>query len=124
MSDELESLIADCKSIYVEKDFESRWARVEMYHQIGERIKQSKIYKRDGSKIFVTVTQNTGIKERNLYRAVQFVEMFPDLNKLPEGKNVSWHKICNDYLPKPTDKEEPEMCTCPTCGREHKKVTL
>lgn len=124
MNDELESLIADCKSIYVEKDFESRWARVEMYHQIGERIKQSQVYKCDGSKIFVTVTKNTGIKERNLYRAVQFVEMFPDLNKLPEGKNVSWHKICNDYLPKPTDKEEPEMCTCLTCGREHKKVTL
>ena len=30
MTDELESLIADCKSIYVEKDFESRWARVEV----------------------------------------------------------------------------------------------
>ena len=92
-----------------------------MYQQIGERIKRSRIYKRDGSKIFVTVTQSTGIKERNLYRAVQFFEMFPDLNKLPEGKDVSWHKICNDYLPKPTDKKTPEMCVCPNCGKEHKK---
>lgn len=122
MTDELESLIDDCKAIYVEHDFISRWARVELYHKVGERICASP-YKNDREKLS-RVTNETGIKERNIYRAIQFYEMFPDLNKLPEGKNVSWHKICNDYLPKPTDKEEPEMCICPSCGREHKKVTL
>ena len=117
--DELQSLIDDCRSIYVEHDFISRWARVELYHKVGERIYKSPF--RNKPEVFVTVTQQTGIKQRNLYRAIQFYEKFPDLNSLPEGKNVSWHKICNEYLPEPADKTEPEMCVCPDCGREHKR---
>ena len=124
MSDELDLLINDCLAIVVEHEFVSRWARIEGYHALGQRIKNDDLYKKRGSKIFVTVTKATNIKKRNLYRAVQFYEMFPDLNKLSEGKDISWHEICNKYLPKPKDKEtEPETCICPSCGREHRKAT-
>lgn len=121
MTDEFQSLVDDCKSIYVEYSFTSRWAKIEGYHLIGERICKSKY--RNNREILSRVTKDTGIKERNIYRAIQFYEKFPDLNKLPEGKDTSWHKICNDYLPKPTDKTEPEICVCPNCGKEHRKAT-
>lgn len=117
--DELQSLIDDIKATITEAKFISRWSLIEGYHSIGKRLQGVKTNR----EILSRVTLETGIKERNLYRAVQFVEMFPDLNKLPEGKDTSWHKICNDYLPKPTDKKEPELCTCPTCGKEHRKAT-
>jgi hypothetical protein len=122
-ADELQSLIDDIRATKVEKEFESNFARVEMYHLIGERITNDRIYKRDGAKVFVTVTQETKIKQRNLYRAVQFYEKCKDLSTLPYGKDVSWHKICNEYLTNPKDKEEPVMCVCPDCGREHRKAT-
>jgi len=36
------------------------------------------------------------------------VGKFPDLSQLPEGKNISWHKICNNLLPEPKT-ETPEL---------------
>ena len=118
-ADELQSIIDDIRSTIVEAQFTARWVLVEGYHTIGKRLQGVK----NKRQIIVTVTQQTGIKERNLYRAIQFYEMYPDLNKLPEGKNVSWHKICNEYLPEPKDKEpEPETCTCPTCGATHRSA--
>ena len=118
-ADELQSIIDDVKSTIVETKFVARWVLVEGYHKIGERLQGVK----NKREIIVTVTLNTGVKERNLYRAIQFYDMYPDLNSLPEGKDTSWHNICNKYLPAPKDKVEPELCTCPTCGREHRKAT-
>ena len=118
-ADELQSIIDDIRSTIVEAQFTARWVLVEGYHTIGKRLQGVK----NKRQIIVTVTHQTGIKERNLYRAIQFYEMYPDLNKLPEGNNVSWHKICNEYLPEPKDKEpEPESCTCPTCGASHRSA--
>lgn len=116
--DELQSLIDDILSTITEAKFTARWVLVEGYHKIGERLQGV----RNDKKIIVTVTQNTGIKERTLYRAIQFYKKFPDLNLLPEGKNVSWHDICNKYLPVPKDEPEPELCTCPTCGQSHRSA--
>ena len=117
-ADELQSLIDDIKSTITETKFVARWVLVEGYHKIGERLQGVKTNK----EILSRVTLSTGIHERNLYRAIQFYDMYPDLNKLPEGKDTSWHKICNEYLPAPKDKEEPVMCVCPDCGREHRKA--
>jgi hypothetical protein len=118
-ADELQSIIDDVKATITETKFVARWVLVEGYHKIGERLQGVK----NDREILSRVTINTGVKERNLYRAIQFYEMYPDLNQLPEGKDTSWHKICNEYLPEPKDKEpEPELCTCPTCGKEHKKA--
>jgi len=116
-ADELQSLIDDIKSTITETKFIARWVLVEGYHKIGERLQGVK----NKRGIIVTVTKETGIKERTLYRAIQFYNRFPNLDLLPEGKNVSWHDICNKYLPAQKDKE-PEMCTCPNCGREHRKA--
>jgi hypothetical protein len=119
-ADELQSLIDECIAIHTEADFEERWVKIAGYHAIGRAICKSK-YKND-RKILSRVTIETGIKERNIYRAIQFYEMCPDLELLQAGKNISWRWVCNKYLPAPKDKEEPEMCVCPTCGREHKKA--
>ena len=119
-ADELQSLIDDIKSTITETKFIARWVLVEGYHKIGERLQGVK----NKRGIIVTVTKETGIKERNLYRAIQFYDMYPNLDLLPEGKDTSWHRICNEYLPIPKDKEpEPDMCVCPDCGREHRKAT-
>jgi hypothetical protein len=123
--DEFQSLVDDCIAIITEAEFTSRWARVEGYHALGKRIATDRIWNQRGNgETLSRVTKFTGIKERNLYRAVQFYEMYPNLNLLPEGKNVSWHKICNDYLPEPRDDlkdPEPETCICPDCGQVHRK---
>ena len=102
-ADWYQSLIDDCHSIMVEAEFISRWVLVKGYHAIGLRILQEndnfereKIY---GQEIVKRVSISLDKGTRTVYKAVQFAKMFPDLALLPEGKNTSWHKICNKYLP-------------------------
>lgn len=97
-------LIDDCRSIITEAIFTSRWTLVRGYHQLGERIleendnfKRIKIY---GEKITSRVSQSLGTSKRTIERSIQFAKTYPNLDKVPEGKNISWHKICNKYLPK------------------------
>ena len=99
-SDWYQSLIDDCQSIMVEAEFTSRWALVEGYHTLGMRIltendnfERQKIY---GQKIVQRVAESLNKKERTIFNAVKFAKKFPDLAVLPEGKNTSWRKICNE----------------------------
>ena len=98
-----QSLIDDCKSIIVEAEFISRWTLIEGYHSLGLRILQDEHKLVSGGSTLrealkrVSNLLNKG--ERTLYKVVQFAQQYPDLALLPEGKNTSWHKICNKYLP-------------------------
>jgi len=103
-TDWYQSLVDDCKAIITEAVFNSRWALVEGYHMLGERIatennlERSEIY---GKKILTGLSKSLDTSERTLYRAIQFYEKYPDLDNLPEGKNISWNKIITKYLSKP-----------------------
>ena len=97
-----QSLVDDCKAIITEAVFNSRWELIAGHHAIGKRIvTEVNLNRKDiyGKKILSRVTESIGMRERDLYRCIQFYEMYPDLNKLPHGKNISWHKIANDLLP-------------------------
>lgn len=97
-------LVEDLKDIIVEKEFTSRWELVECYHLVGSRIleandnfERSKIY---GKNIVQQVAKSLGKGQRTISDAVAFAKMYPDLNALPDGKNVSWTMIVRKYLPK------------------------
>ena len=128
-ADWYQSLIDDCQSIIVEAEFTSRWVIVEGYHSLGMRILQDEPKMvQGGSTLRETlshVTKLLNTSERTLYRAVQFAKKYPDLDLLPEGKNVSWRKICNEYLPEHKEPVQPEFDEniemqheCPECGYE------
>lgn len=127
-----QNLVEDCKDIITETIFTSRWTLIEGYHQLGKRIRQ------DSEKMPITeLVQDLAVtfnkqnmkmfSERTLWYAVQFYDTYPDINKLPEGKNISWNKIITKYLPKAKseevesesiadeDKQEAKI-TCPRCG--------
>lgn len=107
-----ELLVDDCKAIITEAVFNSRWALVEGYHQLGERIvtennlDRKEIY---GKKILSDLTKSIRVGERVLYRAIQFYEKYPDLSTVPEGKNISWNKIVTKYLPERSETDVPEL---------------
>ena len=95
-------LIEELNDIITETSFTSRWTLVEGYHQVGVRIFQendnferAKIY---NEKILQRIAKSLGKSERTLYYAVQFAKMYPDLNLLDCGKNISWWHIINKYL--------------------------
>lgn len=111
--DWFKAMVEECRSIIVEAVFTSNWSLLEGYHQLGERILAEKenfekigLY---GKKINQKVAVSIGKSTRTVERAVQFYEKFPDLNKLPEGKSINWHKIVNKYLPIPKEGDSPEI---------------
>jgi len=86
------NLIDECKSIITEAVFTSRWALVEGYHQFGKRILEDEDkfteagYLKDD--ISSCMTTSLGMSQRTIERALQFVRTYPDLDKVPEGKNL------------------------------------
>lgn len=104
------AMIEECSAIITEAVFTSQWALVEGYHQLGQRIleenenfKRVKIY---GKEITTRVSQSLGKSIRTVERAIQFYKEYPKLNDIPGGKDMSWHKICNELLPAPKEKVE------------------
>lgn len=115
-----QNLVEDCKNILTEAVFTSRWALIECYHQLGERIRKES-EKTPITKFTARLSVDLKQSERTLWRAVQFYDTYQDLNNLPEGKNISWNKILTKYLAKEQseeveeDKQEAKI-TCPKCG--------
>ena len=115
-------LVEDLKDIITERVFNSRQELIVGYHEIGKRILVEKENaERDGVTVeglVQGVAEAMGRSERTIWYAVQFVNAYPDMDALPDGKNLSWWKIVNQLLPKhKKDKIESEESEC-----LHKKV--
>ena len=129
------ALVSDCDDIITEAVYISRWALVEGYHSLGKRIleehdnfERAKIY---GEKIVQGLAESLNMSSRVLWYAMQFVQKYPDLSKVPEGKNITWNKIITKYLPTSKESDQPKDYTlrcpqcdleyeCPKCGRKYK----
>ncbi len=116
-------LVDDCKTIVTEAVFQSRWALVEGYHNLGKRIleehdnfERAKIY---GEGIVRGLAESLNMSSRIIWYAIQFVQKYPDLSKVPEGKNITWNKIITKYLPASKDNgytpEVESYLECPKC---------
>ena len=118
------TLVSDCNDIITEAVYQSRWALVEGYHNLGKRIleehdnfERAKIY---GEKIVHGLAQSLNMSSRIIWYAMQFVQKYPDLNEVPEGKNISWNKLITKYLPETTreTQEYENWVECPNCGHK------
>lgn len=125
-SDWYKLLIDDCQGIVTEAEFNSRDFLIRGYHELGRRILEDAekfgefgMKKEDAIKIIAT---DIGRSTRTVERAVQFYQKFPELEALPEGKSISWHKIVNVYLPEKSQNvtsdgaSEKDTLVCPGCG--------
>ena len=118
-------LVEDCHDIITEAVYWHHWVLVEGYHNLGKRIledydnfERAKIY---GEKIVQGLAESLGMSSRILWYAVQFVQKYPDLSKVPEGKNITWNKIITKYLPETktgTVEMRESWIKCPNCGHK------
>lgn len=104
------ALVDECKAIITEAIFTSRWALVEGYWNLGKRIREDKLAQEHakGNKTFVQdLARNLNIADRTIYYALQAYDKYPEIGKIPEGKNISWNKLITRYLPQPRVQEIP-----------------
>lgn len=108
-SDEYIALLEECKAIITEGVWSFRLERILTYGKLGERIAEDELYKRYGidNGIFLfNISKEIGISYSDICRAVQFYNKYhissPDSehwSDFAEGKNISWSKIKQKYLP-------------------------
>jgi|SRR3990172_2029204 len=101
-----QTLVDECKAIITEAIFTSRWALVEGYWNLGKRIREDNLAQEysKGNKTFVQdLARNLSISERTIYYSLQAFDHFPDIGKMPEGKNLTWNKLITKYLPEPKE---------------------
>lgn len=121
-----DNLADEIKQILTEGEFSSRWTLIETYHKVGEVICGVNANR---TELLQGLAQKVGRSMRTLWYAAKFYETYPDLGKLPEGKNVSMNKIVTKYLTAPNG----ENCThekkkiisfekCEDCGKHLGKV--
>lgn len=114
------ALVEDIKTTITEAVYQSRWALVKGYWNIGKLIRE---YFTDSqlTKRLQALAVDVEMSERILWYALQFYDKYPDLSKVPEGKNITWNKIITKYLP---ESKETETMTkeywikCPNCGHK------
>ena len=95
-------LVEECKSIITEAVFTSRWALVEGYWRLGERLRTEKNLKwhaKEANTYLQGLANNLGVSTRTLHYALQAYDKYPKLDQIPEGKNISWNKLITKYLP-------------------------
>ena len=104
-----ENLVEECKAIITEAVFTSRWALVEGYWKLGERVSgENKNFERNaiyGEKIVQGLAESLDTSSRTVHYALQVYKKYPDLTQLPEGKNITWNKLITKYLPEPKDNK-------------------
>jgi hypothetical protein len=114
------SMCEDVKSTWTEAVFTSNWSLVEGYHRVGERLRQED-KRMPITELLHSCAADMGVSDRKLWYAVQFYDKFPDLNLLPEGKDINWSRIKAKYLPETTKEKEVPQITCPSCGATFNK---
>jgi len=127
--DQYDQLVEDCRAIITERVYNSRQELILGYGEVGERIYNDEQYKKfgKGNQEFVErLFQDIGIGKTTGYRCLQFYEKFCKGKVLSsvaetfeEGKNISWNKICNKYLPEGKKDENCEhkyVFVCIRCG--------
>lgn len=89
------NFIEECKAIVVEGSFSSRWAEIELYHELGKRITEEQDFTLKNIK---RLSYEIDKSEEEILKAILFFKRYPELNMMTSGKNISWRIICEEYL--------------------------
>ena len=131
--------LEELKAIITETIYNSRVELIRGKWELGKAITEKMdLFKRAGykEKVVENIAKDLGVSAVGLYKCIQFYKKYPlqnfnqVLEKLPEGKNISWYKICKNILPEPREeKKEKEECMhevlkCKKCGKEFKRDEL
>jgi len=108
------AFVEEIKSTITEAVHNSRWTLIEGYWLVGKLMRKE--YKKEITNLLQALALDIGTSERTLWYALKTYDTYPDMNKLPEGKNISWNKLITKYLStskKSKSKNEDKCKHCP-----------
>ena len=138
--------IEECRSAMVEAKFNSQIEALKGKWYLGKRIVEEELNLNKpeyGKHVMEILADDLDISISHIFKVAQFYKKFQFehfdkvIEQLPEGKAISWFKLCQNVLPKPRDervKEERVVelqkdCThpilkCVACGKKFTMAEL
>lgn len=121
-------LVEHCRAQLVETFVAAQQTLIEGYHELGTMIlKERKNFERFdfyGHQIIEKVAKDIGKGRTTVYDAVRVAKKFPtmdEINRLPDGKALTWRKLVRQYLPdKNTLPESTEIVMAQPEEHEHR----
>ena len=119
---EFNDLLEEIKTALSERKFRIACEVVEMKHEIGTLIIQSRLYKRFShtARTFIQkIADSCNVSEREIYYCAQFALKYPALDKCLEGLNIGkktvyWSDIVK-LLPEPKETRKEREIKCRHC---------
>lgn len=97
----------------------SRTALVDGYWAVGKAIREASP-KGEITDLLHDVAVDSGVSERLLWYAVKAYDTYPDSVAIPEGNNITWHKLITKYLTTPEPEKDCNhewIEVCKKCGK-------
>jgi len=114
-SDFYKQLVENIKAAIITKRTEANMSIIEMKWWIGKEIVDAQPdFERFGygQNVIGILAKDLGISSPNLYQCIAFYKKFPAeefkdmVMKLPEGNNITWYKITQEYLPESSKERD------------------
>jgi len=113
ISDSYQALLDELENIRVVRTTNARMEVLAYHWETGKAIADFMEQAHYGDNIIDTIAKDLGRSSVDLYKSVQFYKKFKEeefekaLMKLPEGNNISWSKIVQEYLPESKKETSP-----------------
>lgn len=82
-------LLEECKNIYTELSYNSRFTRIAMFHLIGRTVIENDLNPKKSDNFAIAL----GIKPIDLTTAIVFAGRYPNLDDFPHDKTISWSQV-------------------------------
>jgi hypothetical protein len=76
----------EIKANLTEAIFNHRWVLLEGYHDVGRYVVENNLN-------IEAVAREIGQRPKTIHYCAELYKQYPDINSVPDGKNVSWYKI-------------------------------
>ena len=83
-------ILEEAKNIKTELTFIARWERIKMFHEIGKLLLENEKVVSGKVINFATVLD---ISHLDIATAIKLADLYPNLDDLPVGKDISWSQI-------------------------------
>src|SRR3990167_11407530 len=86
-------LLEECKTIYTELSYNSRFVRIACFHLIGKTVIENHLNPEKISNFAIAI----GVQPDDLLTAILFVRDYSNLDDFNHDKTISWDQIKNQY---------------------------
>ncbi len=114
MVEKAKQSIDEYKTAKTELVFAAKWEELKTRHFLGKLLVDNFERVASSDLLIKELGATIGVSERLLQYCVKFFRLYPDMDKVPEGKSISWTRLVNTYL---TDSKmiDPAGCLHKNC---------